>query len=117
MWWGTELGFRRIQRNLQFFGKLVGIKRAASEIAAIHSDRRNLAAPAVHAQNKFLGFGILIHVDFTKRNPAFPQELFRSPAIAAPARTVDRDLRHFSTQSYNELDAPNAGEELGLFLV
>jgi hypothetical protein len=112
-----ELGFRGVQRDLQFFRQLVGIKRAACEIAAIHSNRRNLAPPVVHAQNKFLSFGILIHVDFTKRNPAFPQELFRSTAIAAPARAVDRNLRHFSVQSYNELDAPNAAEELGLFLV
>ena len=60
----------RIQRNLEFRGKLLGIKRAASEITPVHFESRHFAAALIHAQNQFLGIRVFIHVDLFKRNAA-----------------------------------------------
>ena len=78
--------------DLQMLGELFGIEGAASEVAAGNLKGGNLAAAVICFQNKFLGIGILIHVNFFKRNAAFLQESLSAPAIGGLGRTSADDL-------------------------
>ena len=84
----------RIERNLELLGKLFGIEWAAREITAVDFDGRHLAAAFIHAKDQFLGVDVFVHVDFFVSNAALVQELFRPPAIGAPARCVEANRFH-----------------------
>src|SRR5579863_647652 len=87
----------RIQGNVQFFRELVGVERAAREVASADLNRGDFSAPVVRAQNNFLRSWFLVDVDFAECDSALAKELPDPPAIAAPECTVDCDVSHCLT--------------------
>jgi len=86
----------RIQRDLQRFGKLVRIKRASCKKASVNLQRGNFAAAIVCAKHKLFGVRRFVNIYFPKRDLSLAEELFGSPAVAAPACGVNDDFSHFA---------------------
>src|ERR1700677_1275127 len=83
-----------VQRNLQFFSEQIRVKRAACEKAPIDFQRRNFALAIVRAQHELFRIRRLINIYFAKRYLSLAEELFRAPAIAAPACRIHSDFSH-----------------------
>src|ERR1700684_646317 len=92
----------RIQRDLQFVGKLIGIKRAAREIAPVELERGHLAKTVVHAQAKLFRTRRLINIHFAKCDAALAQKILRAATIATPLRAINRKFSHFRLFGHHE---------------
>src|SRR5882672_377237 len=92
-------GISRIQRNVEFNGKLLGIERAASKVAATYIECRNYAPAVVHFDHDRFRRLVFFNVDFAKAHTALFQERLRAPAIRAPRGGVHRDGFHIPSAS------------------
>src|ERR1700733_7715968 len=86
----------RIEPGLYRVGKLVRVKRASCKKASVNLQRGNLAAAIVCAKHKLFSVRRLINIYFPKRDLSFAEELFGSPAVAAPASGIDNNFSHFA---------------------
>ena len=93
---GGSARTRWVQWNLELFGELAGIERAASKVAAVESYRGNPPAAVVDTQHQFFGLGRVVDIHFLERNAPVAQELLGTPAVATILRTVDNYFSHCS---------------------
>ena len=84
----------RVQRDVQFLGKLLGVKRAASKVAAAYLQSRDFAQAIVGLENDFLRRLFLLDVDLAESDASFSQESLCVAAIRAPTRRVHSDGFH-----------------------
>jgi hypothetical protein len=83
-----------VQGNIQFGGKLVRVKRAASKKAVTNLDRGHFSAAFIYLKNEILGIGLLVDIHFDEVHIAIPQEFPRAVAIHAPTCAIHCDFFH-----------------------
>jgi hypothetical protein len=83
-----------IQGNIQFRGKLAGIKRAASEKAVADFDRGHFSAAFIYLQDEIFSVDIFVDIHFDEVHFAIPQKLLGAATIHAPTCAIHCDFFH-----------------------
>src|SRR4029077_5927256 len=83
-----------VQGNIQFGGKQVGIKRAASKKTVANLDRGHFPAAFIYLEHEVLGIDILVDIYFDEIHSAIHQKFLGAAAIDAPTRAVHCDFFH-----------------------
>jgi hypothetical protein len=88
------MGALLVEGNVQFGGKLEGIKGAAGKEAIADFDRGDFPAAFVYLEHEILGIDILVDIHFDEVHSAILQEFLGVAAIHAPTRAVHCDFFH-----------------------
>src|ERR1700739_2400135 len=110
--WAAASKKLAVQRDLQFGGELLGVERAAGEVAIANLDGGNFAPAVVDTQNQAFGFGIVVDHHFREPHYAFLHKRFRAAAIGAPYCRIHHDglVGHFARL---QLDASESARVCG----